>query len=150
MWIGHRKDIHSDEELTRKTSALESLSDEQFTLWTQSTKPNYLAMPPINEARNSPPLHLFVVNGYVRSIKEIHAFLMWGMSSNKLYKGLFKRTSGAYERPPFSFSINENDNLQGKKQTPMSQNTTRTLGLESSALPSSSQGKYLSESVLIS
>ena len=89
MWIGHRKDIHSDEELTHKTSALESLSDEQFTLQTQLTKPNYLAIPPINAARNSPPLYSFVAKGYERSIKENRAFLMWGRSSNKLYKGLF-------------------------------------------------------------
>lgn len=74
-----------------------------------------LQYPLSTKLETPPPLYSFVVNGYVRSIKEIHAFLMWGMSSNKLYKGLFKRTSGAYERPPFTFSINENDNLQGKK-----------------------------------
>ena len=72
MGIGHRKDIHSDEELTRKTSALESLSDEPFTLRTQLTKPNYLAIPPINAARNSLPpfIHLLqrVTNAPLRRI----------------------------------------------------------------------------------
>ena len=137
MWIGHRKDIHSDEELTRKTSALESLSDEQFILRTQLTKTNYLAIPPINAARNSPPPPLFICCKGLSTLHSPGESCIFDVRKElkQVVQGFILEDFWGVRETSLHLLHQWNDNLQGKNKLPFPQNITRTLGLESPTLP---------------